>query len=31
MDKMDRDGGNKTKKIYRCLFTDPGYTGYTVI
>ena len=31
MDKIDRDGGNKTKENYRCLFTNPGYTGSTVI
>ena len=29
--KMDRDGGNKTKKFYRCLFIGPGYTESTLI
>ena len=31
MDKMDRDGGNKTQRLYRCCSKGPGYTGSTLI
>ena len=31
MDKMDRDGGNKIQRLYRCRSKDPGYTGSTLI
>ena len=31
MDKMDRDSGNKTQRLYRCRSKDPGYTGSTLI
>ena len=31
MDKMDRGGGNKTQKLYRCHSKGPGYTGSTLI
>ena len=31
MDKMDRGGGNKTKRLYRCCSKGPGYTGSTLI
>ena len=31
MDKMDRDGGNKTQKLYRYCSKDSGYTGSTLI
>ena len=31
MDKMDRDGENKTQTLYRCRSKDPGYTGSTLI
>ena len=31
MDKMDRDGGNKTQRLYRCCAKGPGYTGSTLI
>ena len=31
MDKMDRDGGNKTQRLYRCCSKGPGYTGSTII
>ena len=30
-DKMARDGGNKTQRLYRCRSTGPGYTGSTLI
>ena len=31
MDKMNRDGGNKTQRLYRCCSKGPGYTGSTLI
>ena len=31
MDKMDRDSGNKTQRLYRCRSKGPGYTGSTLI
>ena len=31
MDKMDRDGGNKTQKLHRRCSKGPGYTGSTLI
>ena len=31
MDKMVRDGGNKTQRLYRCRSKGPGYTGSTLI
>ena len=31
MDKMDRDGRNKTQRLYRCRSKGPGYTGSTLI
>ena len=31
MDKMDRDGGNKTQRFYRCHSKGPGYTETTLI
>ena len=31
MDKMDRDGGNKTQRLYRYRSKDPGHTGPTLI
>ena len=31
MDKMDREGGNKSQRLYRCLSKALGYTGSTPI
>ena len=31
MEKKDRDGGNKTQRLYRCCSKGPGYTGSTLI
>ena len=31
MDKMDRDGGNKTQRLCRCCSKGPGYTESTLI
>ena len=31
MDKIDRDGGNKTQRLYRCCSKGPGYTESTLI
>ena len=31
MDKMDRDGGNETQRLYRSCSKGPGYTGSTLI
>ena len=31
MDKIDRDGGNKTQRLYRCHSKGPGYTESTLI
>ena len=31
MDKMERDGGNKTERLYRYCSKGPGYAGSTLI
>ena len=31
MDKMDRNGVNKTQRLYRCCSKGPGYPGSTLI
>ena len=31
IDKMDKDGGNKTQRRYRCCSKGPVYTGSTLI
>ena len=31
MDKMERDGGYKSQRLYRCRSKGPGYTGSTLI
>ena len=31
MDKMVRDGGNKTQRLYICRSKGPGYTGFPLI
>ena len=31
MDIMDRDGGNKTQRLYWYRSKGPGYTGSTMI
>ena len=31
MDKMDRDGGSKIQRLYKCRFKGLGYTESTLI